>query len=123
MSVEVRPRSCFGLHMVCDMCITSRCSPAGQVVTHQPFLRRLVAWFKGIVALITVFFKTILDPKAADDYVTRRKRSSGGGSAGGKPGGGGGGGGGGPPRPNYRGPRIAGLSDLRDAGGNCAAGA
>lgn len=83
-----------------------------------------MAWFQGIWAFIVVFFKTILDPKAADDYVARRKRASDGGSVGGKPGGKpGGGGGGGPRGPTYRGPRIAGLSDLRDAGGNCAAGA
>jgi hypothetical protein len=67
-----------------------------------------------------VFFKTIFDPKAADEYTERKSKGVGGYTGGGgAPGGGGGGGRG----PTYRGARIAGLGDLRDASGNCAAGA
>ncbi len=68
-----------------------------------------------------MFFKTIFDPKAADEYTARKSKGFGGytgGGGGSAPGGGGGGRG-----PTYRGARIAGLGDLRDASGNCAAGA
>jgi len=66
------------------------------------------------VDVIALFFKTIFDPTAAREMVEmqqrRQQRSSGykvGGSGGSQ----------------RRGPRIAGLSDFKDAGGNCAAGA
>ncbi len=61
------------------------------------FISSLIAWF-------VLFCRTILNPAAAQDHANRRRG-----------GGRGGGGGGGPPRP--RGPRITGLSDLRDASG------
>ena len=54
-------------------------------------------------------FKTLLNPGAADEYASKNRRSSGGG--------GGGGGGGGYGRQSSRGPRVTGLSDLRDASG------
>lgn len=69
---------------------------------------------KRFLELIIVFFKTIFDPNAATtltDRQQRRERASGykvGGPSSGTV---------------RRGPRITGLSDLRDAGGNCAAGA
>jgi hypothetical protein len=69
-----------------------------------------------------VFFKTIIDPKAADEYTERKSKGSGG-YTGGSGGGGGPSGGGGGRGPTYRGARIAGLGDLKDASGNCAAGA
>ena len=65
-------------------------------------LRAFLAFITSIVNFFIFFFKTILNPSAADDYAKRSRR--------------GGGPGGGPPRPP-RGPRITGLSDLRDAGG------
>lgn len=86
-----------------------------------PLAHRIVALFWSIIDFIVFFFKTIIDPKAAEDYAKRSNKGRGGGSSTG--GGGGGPSGGGPPRPPYRGPRITGLGDLRDAGGNCAAGA
>jgi len=80
-----------------------------------------VDFLRGIIEFLTVFFKTIFDPTAADEYTERKRKGSGGFSTG--SGGGGAGGGGGGRGPTYRGARIAGLGDLRDAGGNCAAGA
>ncbi|EFN57467.1 expressed protein [Chlorella variabilis] len=74
--------------------------------------RALLAFVTGIVNFIMYFFRTILNPSAAQEYSGRSRRG----------GGGGGGPGGGPPRPP-RGPRITGLSDLRDAGGAAACGA
>lgn len=91
---------------------------AGQVVHgNGPLVHRIVALFWSIIDFIVFFFKTIVDPKAAEDYAKRKNKGRGGGSSTG------GGGGGGPPRPPYGGPRITGLGNLRDAGGNCAAGA
>ena len=65
---------------------------------------------KNLIALILLFFKTIIDPSAASHVIEKqenRRRSTGVKLGGERP----------------RGPRIAGLSDLKDAGGNCAAGA
>ena len=93
------------------------------VEANRPFgVHTLVAFFWSVIDFLVFFFKTIIDPKAAEEYAKRRNKGRGGGSS---TGGGGpsGGSGGGPPRPPYRGARITGLSDLRDAGGNCAAGA
>lgn len=85
----------------------------GQVV-HGPApalgLKAILSFVQGFINFIIYFFKTILNPGAADEYAGRSRRGSGGG---------GGPGGGGPPR----GPRITGLSDLRDASGAAACGA
>ena len=91
------------------------------MVQSPPWKTKLINFFHSIINFIVIFFKTIYDPKAADDYIKKREKGTKGGFSitGGS--GNGGGGGGGPPRPPTR--RIAGLSDLRDAGGNCAAGA
>ena len=88
--------------------------PAGQVHHRQGpalGLRAILAFLQGIIQFIIFFFKTLTNSSAANEYTAKRR------------GGGGGGGGGGPPRPP-RGPRITGLSDLRDAsGGACRTGA
>jgi hypothetical protein len=55
-------------------------------------------------------FKTLINPGAADEYAKKSRRGGGGGGSGG------GGYGGGRPPP--RGPRVTGLSDLRDASGS-----
>lgn len=86
-------------------------------VTQQPSgfsLASILETLKRLFELIIVFFRTIFDPNAATtltDRQQRRERAIGykvGGSSSGTV---------------RRGPRITGLSDLRDAGGNCAAGA
>lgn len=73
-------------------------------------LRAILRFIQSIIAFVLFFFRTILNPTAADEYAARSRR------------GGGGSGGGGPPRPP-RGPRITGLGDLRDASGAAACGA
>jgi uncharacterized membrane protein YgcG len=99
--------------------------PAGQALARPPLLARLTAFFARLWELVAFFFRTIFDPTAADEFSAKGARRGGvfgAGGGGGKPGGGGGGpgfgGGGGP-----RGPRVSGMSALRDAGGDCAAGA
>jgi hypothetical protein len=77
----------------------------GSLVHGQPpalGLRALVGFISSLIAWFVLFCRTILNPEAAQDNASRRR-------------GGGGGGGGGQNRP--RGPRITGLSDLRDASG------
>lgn len=84
-------------------------------VSTKPLLRRIQEFFRDLVNLVLLFFKTILEPQAAQTELERRRkrreRSSGvkiGGSTAGS----------GTGRP-----RVVGLSDFKDAGGNCAAGA
>lgn len=85
----------------------------GQVLQQQTAfgLKAILNFLQAIVNFFIFFFKTIMNPSAADDYTKRSGRG----------GGGSGGGGGGPPRP--RGPRITGLADMRDASGAAACGA
>ena len=84
-------------------------------VTDKPGpLTTLIRWLQKILDVIALFFKTIFDPAAARDMIERqqgRQRHSAGYKIGGSSG------------TERRGPRIAGLSDFKDAGGNCAAGA
>ncbi|KAL4425729.1 hypothetical protein ABPG75_009745 [Micractinium tetrahymenae] len=68
-------------------------------------LRAILRFIQGIINFVLFFFRTILNPTAADDYAARNRRGGGGGS-----------GGGGGPRPP-RGARFTGLGDLRDASG------
>lgn len=67
----------------------------------------MVAFFRWLLNLIVVFFKTIIDPQAASQ-IQGRSRSSGNYVGGGPPG---------------SGPRVSGLSNLRDASGAAACGA
>jgi hypothetical protein len=86
-----------------------------QTRSRAPFgLHRVIAFFAAIFEFLAVFFKTILDPKAANEYAKKSARRGGGGGGGGGPGGGGAPGRGGP---GPGGPRIRGMGDLRDAGG------
>ena len=84
-------------------------------VTDKPGpVTALIRWLQKILDVIALFFKTIFDPAAARDMIERqqsRQRHSTGYKIGGSSG------------TERRGPRIAGLSDFKDAGGNCAAGA
>jgi hypothetical protein len=91
-------------------------SSVGTVVDRPGLVARLVRAIQSIIEVILLFFKTILDPQAASDFTERqqrRRRTVGGQKLGG----------GAFSRAPRSGPRIAGLSDLKDAGGNCAAGA
>lgn len=86
----------------------------GNITDSPGPLTALVRWFQRILDVIVLFFKTIIDPTAAREMVEkqqRRQKSSSGYKLGGSVG------------TQRRGPRIAGLSDFKDAGGNCAAGA
>ena len=80
----------------------------------RPFgVQIILDFIRSILDFIFVFFKTLFDPSAADDFSRRQSNRRGGGGGPPKPPPGGGGG---------YGRRIAGLSDLRDASGSCAAG-
>ena len=86
----------------------------GAVVDRPGLVARLVRVIQNIIEVILLFFKTILDPQAASEFTERqqrRQRTVGGHKLGGGT------------YPQRSGPRIAGLGDLKDAGGNCAAGA
>jgi hypothetical protein len=86
----------------------------GAVVEKAGLLTRLVQFVQELVRLVLLFFKTIVDPNAAKlELEKRQKRQErkGGVKLGGATG------------SRGPGPRIAGLSDFKDAGGNCAAGA
>jgi hypothetical protein len=89
----------------------------GQIVHRPSGWQRVVAFLSAVVDFIVYFFKTIFDPSAAQELARKRNRH--------KPSFGGSGGGQGPgaPPPPRGPPRISGMSQLRDAGGNCAAGA
>lgn len=87
---------------------------AGAIADAPGPVTALIRWFQKLLDVITLFFKTIIDPTAARDMIEqqqrRQQRTSGfklGSTVQGQ----------------RRGPRIAGLSDFKDAGGNCAAGA
>lgn len=67
----------------------------------------VVGFFKWLLNLIIVFFKTIIDPQAASQ-IQGSRRSSGNYIGGGRPG---------------SGPRVSGLANLRDASGAAACGA
>lgn len=100
---------------------------AGQVISGtepRGLGHRIVSFFQKLIEIILFFFKTIIDPKASDEFVQKQQRNAARASstngAGTKPtaqhsmarrpwGG--------------SGRRIVGLGDLRDASGNCAAGA
>jgi hypothetical protein len=70
----------------------------------------MVAFFRWLLNLIIVFFKTIIDPQAATQIQgSSRSRSSGNYVGRG--------------RPPGSGPRVSGLSNLRDASGAAACGA
>lgn len=81
----------------------------------KPLLKRIQEFFQELFALVVLFFKTILDGQAAEQELEKRRKRQERGS-GVKLGG---------PRPGNSGPRprIVGLGDFKDAGGNCAAGA
>ncbi len=84
-------------------------------VSTKPLFRRLQEFFRDLVNLVLLFFKTILDPQAGHVELERRRKRqerSGGVKLGGSAGVSG----------AVR-PRVIGLSDFKDAGGNCAAGA
>ncbi len=88
---------------------------SGTVSNTKPLLRRLQEFIRDLFNLVLLFFKTILDPQAAQlELERRRKRQER--ASGVKLGGSRGGSGAGRPR-------VIGLSDFKDAGGNCAAGA
>jgi len=91
---------------------------SGAVVTKAPFVARVKEFVRELWALALLFFRTIFDPAAAQhELEKRRKRQErGNGTKLGGPSGTG---------PGIRpgGARILGLSDFKDAGGNCAAGA
>lgn len=81
----------------------------------RPFgMHTVLEFLTRLVDVVVVFFRTFLDPSAADDFARRQSNRRGGGGPGGppKP----------PPGGGGYGRRIAGLNDLRDASGNCAAG-
>jgi len=90
---------------------TGRYFDAGEVVHESPKfgLHSIAAFFVAVVDFLVFFFKTIFDPKAADEYAAKRNRRSGRGGGGPQ---------GGPPKPPPYRPRVAGFSDLRDAGGS-----
>jgi len=86
----------------------------GSITDRPGPLTALIRWFQRVLDVIVLFFKTIIDPTAAHEVVEkqqRRRQSSSGYKLGGSVG------------TQRRGPRIAGLGDFKDAGGNCAAGA
>lgn len=86
---------------------------------------KIIRWFASLIELFLFFFRSIIDVSAAEEFSKKKRGGYRGGYSGSGNGGGGGGDGGNPPRkpPPPRGPRIMGLGDIRNAGGNCAAGA
>lgn len=110
---------CINPARLCVLCL------AGEVIRgsdSRDVGQRIISFFKKLIEIIVFFFKTIIDPKASDDFVQKQQRSAAraasssgtGGKAAQKS----------IPRRPFGGPgRIMGLGDLRDASGNCAAGA
>ena len=86
--------------------------------------QRIISFFKKLIEIIVFFFKTIIDPKASDDFVQKQQRSAARAASSSGTGTGGKAAQKSIPRRPFGGPgRIMGLGDLRDASGNCAAGA